>query len=294
MAVRFVTFSVIVDDIVLADGRTFMGMLGGGGPQTCYGARLFLNAGEVGIVSGVGQDFDRSWFDGMGVDTHGLRSQMGMPTMRAWQLIESDERRTQVWRVPMAAVQSGLDRALSLIPPSYLGAEAFHLGIHPDQPDIDFVREIRDLSQRPLVSIEVFKGADQLPDPTYLSSWLSLCDVFSANYAEAISLGALQEPQVAVRWLVSMGAKIAVLRMGHEGSLIANDRELIHVSALPIRQLPVGAVGAGNAYCGGFVAAYLLHHDLRLAGEAGALAARNLIEAASLQQLVFSQRAQRD
>lgn len=287
MSVRFVTFSVIVDDIVLADGRTFMGMLGGGGPQTCYGARLFLNAGEVGIVSGVGEDFDRRWFDAMGVDTRGLRSRAGVPTMRAWQLIESDERRTQVWRVPMTAVQSGLDRALVLIPPSYMGAEAFHLGIHPDQPDIDFVREICALPQRPLMSVEVFKGADQLPDPAYLSRWLSLCDVFSANYVEAISLGAPQEPQVAVRWLVSMGAKVAVLRMGHEGSLIANDREFIHVPALPVRALPMGAVGAGNAYCGGFVASYLLHHDLQRAGEAGALAARNLIEATTLANLTL-------
>ena len=278
MAIRFVTFSIILDDIVLADGRTYMAMLGGGGPQTCYGARLFLRAGEVGIASGVGVDFDRSWFETAGIDLRGLRTSAGIPSMRAWQLIDHDERRTQVWRVPMAAVQAGLDRSLALLPTSYLSAESFHLGVHPDQPDIDFLQSLRQLPQRPLISVEVFKGADRLPDTEFLASWLSLCDVFSANSAEALSMGAPERPQDAARWLVAMGAKIAILRMGSAGSLVCRGDEMVFVAALPVRQLPIGAVGAGNAYCGGFVAAYLQHGNLQRAGEAGALAAKLLIE----------------
>lgn len=278
MAIRFVTFSIILDDIVLADGRTYMAMLGGGGPQTCYGARLFLGAGEVGIASGVGADFDRTWFVAAGIDLQGLRTRSGLPSMRAWQLIDHDEQRTQVWRVPMTAVRSGLDRSLALLPNEYLGAAAFHLGVHPDQPDIDFLQALHDLPQCPLVSVEVFKGADQLPDPAFLSGWLSLCDIFSANAAEASSMGAPADPYEAARWLVSMGAKVAILRMGAQGSLICHADAVVYVPALPVRQLPIGAVGAGNAYCGGFVAAYMQHGDLKRSGEAGALAAKLLIE----------------
>ena len=281
MTIRFVTFSVILDDIVLADGRTYMAMLGGGGPQTCFGARLFMGADEVGIASGVGADFDRSWFDAAGIDTRGLRSSADLPTMRAWQLIdqvEHDERRTQVWRVPQAAVRAGLDRSLSLLPPAYLEAQAFHLGIHPDQPDTEFVQSLRQLPQRPLISVEVFKGADQLPGQAALSSWLSLCDVFSANTAEAISMGAPPDPSEAARWFVALGAQIVILRMGAQGSIICRDQTVVHVPALPLRQLPIGAVGAGNAYCGAFVASYLLHGDLERAGQAGALAAKLVIE----------------
>lgn len=281
MTIRFVTFSVILDDIVLADGRTYMAMLGGGGPQTCFGARLFMGADEVGIASGVGADFDRSWFDAARIDTRGLRASADLPTMRAWQLIDQvghDERRTQVWRVPQAAVRAGLDRSLSLLPPAYLEAQAFHLGIHPDQPDTEFVQSLRQLPQRPLISVEVFKGADQLPEQAALSSWLSLCDVFSANTAEAISMGAPPDPSEAARWFVALGAQIVILRMGAQGSIICRDQTVVHVPALPLRHLPIGAVGAGNAYCGAFVASYLLHGDLERAGQAGALAAKLVIE----------------
>jgi len=49
----FVTFGLILDDVVYPDGRTAMGMLGGGGPQTAFGMRLWSDS--VGLVAGVGQ-----------------------------------------------------------------------------------------------------------------------------------------------------------------------------------------------------------------------------------------------
>jgi cytidine kinase len=50
-----ITFSIILDDIVFPDGTTRMGVLGGGGPQTAFGMRLWSDG--VGIAAGVGDDF---------------------------------------------------------------------------------------------------------------------------------------------------------------------------------------------------------------------------------------------
>ena len=50
----YVTFGIVIDDIVSADGRVAAGLLGGGGPQTAFGMRLW---GErVGLVARVGAD----------------------------------------------------------------------------------------------------------------------------------------------------------------------------------------------------------------------------------------------
>ena len=280
---RFVTFSIILDDIVLADGRTYMAMLGGGGPQTCYGARLFAELTCVGIASGVGQDFDAIG-SRIGVDTSGLRFSETLPTMRAWQIIDevdNDQRRTQVWRVPFSSVRAHLDRSLDLLPARYRQAEAFHLGIHPDQPDVGFMRSLAQLEQKPFISVEVFKSADALPSRQQLKQWLPLCNVFSANVAEAQSLGAPSNPADAAKWLVDLGAGIAIVRLGQNGSVLFDGERAVHVPALSAKPT-MGAVGAGNAYCGAFVAHYLQYRDLELAGRAGAAVAKVLIEAERL------------
>ena len=45
--VDLVAFGVILDDLVFPDGRTSLGVLGGGGPQTAFGMRLPALAGWV-------------------------------------------------------------------------------------------------------------------------------------------------------------------------------------------------------------------------------------------------------
>ena len=90
------TFSLIIDDLVLSDGRTYMGLLGGGGPQTAFGMKLWT-AGSVGICAGVGADFPpaaQTWLDEMEIDTTGVRLQPQHPTLRAGNILEDDGSRT--------------------------------------------------------------------------------------------------------------------------------------------------------------------------------------------------------
>ena len=70
-----VVFTVIVDDLVFADGSTRMGVLGGGGPQTAFGFRTHPGNFSVGLAAGIGPDFPREcedWLDANGVDSEGL------------------------------------------------------------------------------------------------------------------------------------------------------------------------------------------------------------------------------
>ena len=85
----FVTFSLIIDDIVFPDGQTAMGVLGGGGPQTAFGMKLW--ASKVGLVAGVGADLPaqaQNWLQAFEIDIQGLRHSTDWPTPRAWQVLE--------------------------------------------------------------------------------------------------------------------------------------------------------------------------------------------------------------
>ncbi len=274
--VNYVTFGVIFDDIITPDGVSHMKVLGGGGPQTAFGMRMWSS--EVGLVAGVSQKDQESieeWLSAYDIDTRGIRTS-ALPTPRAWQLLEADGRRTQVWRVSQDAIQSHLQRSLSYLPEDYRAARGVHFGIHPDEPDLAFIAELHDLGA--IVSIEPFKPADVLPKKTELREMLSKVDIFSANQLEAQSLVGVVNPREQALHLAEAGTGVVVIRLGSQGSLIL-DREAgtwTRVPAVPV--LVVDPVGAGNAYCGAFLVGWCQMKDPKMAGIYGAVAASFLVE----------------
>ena len=273
---NFIAFNIILDDIVFPDGHTAMGVLGGGGPQAAFGMTLWAEA--VGLVAGVGRDLPeaaKAWLDESGIDTAGLRVS-GLPTPRAWQVMEADGRRTQVWRVPGPVIGAQLGHSLDHLPESYRRAHGFHFGLHPDEPALDFIAGLR--ASGGLVSIEPFKPADHRPTPEALRALLTAGQVFSPNLLEARSLLGPGEPHELVRRLVASRAQIVALRMGTGGTLVAEgqSRRGAYIPAVPVTV--VDTVGAGNAYCGGFLVGWAQTHDLVTAGLYGAVAASFLVE----------------
>ena len=276
--IDYFTFSLIIDDLVLPDGRTYMGLLGGGGPQTAFGMKLWT-AGSVGICAGIGSDFPsaaQEWLDGMEIDTAGVRLQPQHPTLRAWQILEEDGTRTQIWRTRGSVIPAHLAFAPDLIPPAYWGARGFHFGIHPEHPNLAIMQALR--ARGTVVSVEPFRAAAQRLSDEELKTLLGSCDIFSPNVEEAISLVGEGTPEELIERLAAAGAPIVALRMGATGSLVyaAAAGTLQHIPAVPVTV--VDQVGAGNAYCGGFLVGWLETGDLRLAGKYASVAASFLVE----------------
>ena len=276
--IDYFTFSLVIDDIVLPDGRTCMGLLGGGGPQAAFGMKLWATGG-VGICAGVGSDFPPSaqgWLEAMEIDTAGVRYHPHHPTLRAWQILEDGDQRTQVWRTRGSVIPAHLAFSPDLIPPIYWQARGFHFGIHPEHPNLATIQALRERDIR--VSVEPFRAATQPFSSQELSALLSSCDIFSPNVEEARSLVGDGDPQTLVERLAEAGAPIISLRMGAAGSLVyrAATQESHHIPALPV--VVVDPVGAGNAYCGGFLAGWCETGDLRRAGQFATVAASFLVE----------------
>jgi sugar/nucleoside kinase (ribokinase family) len=295
--IDLVAFGIIIDDLVFPDGRTAMGALGGGGPQTAFGMRLPALAGwsdhsSVGLAAGVGRDLPKSaieWLKAAGVDLAGV-SQGELPTPRAWQVLEADGCRTQVWRVEGRVVGAQLGRTLERVPPAYRGARGFHLGIHPGDHDLDFIRQLGSLrashprpapnTRYPIISLEPFKPAERPPSDEALRQLCSAADIFSPNLVEAQSLVGSGAPDELARRLADAGARIVTLRMGAEGSLVYSSGTVLYVPAVPTTV--IDPTGAGNAYCGGFLAGYVQTGDVLTAARYGAVAASFLVEQVGL------------
>lgn len=277
----FVTFGLIIDDIVFPDGQTVMGILGGGGPQTAFGLKLW--AGQVGLVGGVGSDLPLAalaWLEASGIDTEGLRHSTQWPTPRAWQILEADGRRTQVWRIPGPAIGAQLGRRMEHLPPNYRRARGFHLGVHPEEPDLNFINALRHTGAD--VSIEPFRPSLRPLSKLELRALVSAGQIFSPNEAEAESLVGPGEPLELIRRLAEAGAEIVALRQGEKGATVhrAASGETWHIPAFETSV--VDPTGAGNAFCGGFLAGWVQTGDLRLAGLYGVVAASFLVEQVGL------------
>jgi hypothetical protein len=71
--VKYVIYGkIIIDDIRTSDGRLVQDVLGGGGPQGAFGARLWSDS--VGLLSRSGRDINAGHtetIEGLGIDVSG-------------------------------------------------------------------------------------------------------------------------------------------------------------------------------------------------------------------------------
>jgi sugar/nucleoside kinase (ribokinase family) len=274
--IDLVAFGLILDDLAFPDGRTVPGVLGGGGPQAAFGMRLWAEG--VGLVSGVGRDLPDealAWFAASDIDTAGLRFGPG-PTPRARQEIDANGGRRHTWLTPPEEAGPQLQRSLDRLPETYRQARGFHHGLHPKEADLDFALELRRMGA--VVSLETFRPAAQPLAPEALHALVSAPHVFSATLQEAQSLVGPGRPRSVARRLIEHGAWIVALRLGAEGSLVI-EGQTGRGALIPAVPVPaVNPVGAGNAYCGGFLAGWIETRDVVAAGLCGTVAASFVIE----------------
>lgn len=254
--IEHVAFGIIVDDIVFPQGYTRMGVLGGGGPQTAWGMAAALGSGEtVGLVAGIGADLDESVLAPMraaGVNLDGVRI-TEHPTPRAWQVMEFDGRRTQVWRVPVQTLGTQLTRRWDVLPPAYQAANTFHWGIHPgDNGSLAFARDLGARGRR--VSLEPFKSPDRALNEDEIRAMVTACEVFSPNWREAVAIAGTGEYGALIARYRALGCKILALRRGAEGADVWNLDEGRGVHMPAVQATAVDVVGAGNAFCGALAA----------------------------------------
>ncbi len=271
--------SVVIDDIVYPDGRTSMGVLGGGGTHAAYG--MAACGEKPGLMALVGEDLPANIRARLNADfdTSGL-VWTAHNQMRGWQIFEWDGRRNEIFRVDVI--------------------DPFMHQPHPDNPALPFASAsgLTLLRQPQYVAAwrRRFPNATLLWEPTrafmlsgdyarFLDA-LPHCDIVSPNLHEAQTMTSLEDEVAIVRRLLADGAAVAALRMGELGSLVARrgDSCAWHIPARPVRKV-IDQTGAGNSYCGGFVVGWRREKDIAAAGCYGAAAASFTLEHVGCAQL---------
>lgn len=241
--------SIIVDDIVLPDGETRMGMFGGGTTHAVAGMRLWSD--EVGLVSWLGRDFPlemeaqlRQYFHMDGV------IRRDQPSPRAWQVFEWSGHRTEIFRTDFNQFANSSPRPEEF-PPAFYGARGVHL-----QCELAHFHGWIDLLRRTGTQVIVWEPWGEICTPAHRAVFrdiLPLVDAVSPNLEEGSRLTERHSPQEICEAMLEDGARLVALRMGAQGSIIApQGGPLTHIPVVKAGQI-VDVTGAGNAYCGGFV-----------------------------------------
>ena len=264
--------SIIIDDIVYPDGRTSMGVLGGGGTHAAYGMAL---AGErPALVGLVGRDLPpaiRARLE-KDFDTSGL-AWTRLPQVRGWQIFEWNGVRNEIFRVDVV--------------------EPFMYGPKADSPQIPFSGAAGLTLLRGPEHVAAwrrrFPSATLLWEPVRIfmlsgdheafRRGIAQADIVSPNLHEAQTMYGLQDEAEIMRRMLADGCKMVALRMGEHGSLVARhgDGKAYAIPAVAVNHL-VDQTGAGNTYCGGFVVGWQRARDLATAGCYGAAAASFALE----------------
>ena len=100
-------------------------------------------------------------------------------------------------------------------------------------------------------------------------------DIIFANEEEAKSFTGQEDPEKALQ-IIADYAKVSIVKIGKEGSMILNNGETTRVGIITATALDT--TGAGDLYAAGFLFAYLNNLGLENAGKIGALLAGKVIE----------------
>jgi ribokinase len=261
---RYLTVgNLLVEDVVLPDGRQALGRLGGDALYAAIGARAFADDVQMAVRLGAGfpAELVRELEDA-GLAPGLIASDQEAVRLRVELGIEGGSRFT---------FRSGTYVGATPTPdeiPSRLadGLDAVHVAPVPFAQMEALVRWARPRAR--IVTV----------DPHYEhmdADWrplLPLVDAFLPSRAEAEALlGGWPGPDEAMRGLAELGARTAVIKLGAEGAIGLRGTELVRMPAAT--PTPVDPTGCGDAFCGGFLVGLAETDDLGAAMAHGTVAA---------------------
>lgn len=301
----FTTGGVIVDSVVAADGTVQTGSLGGNAAYSAAGARLWASAGCVGVLPRNYPLHLVRMLRDAGVDTDGLHHVEADVAGSEWFFHRADGGRVDQLHGPADIVPTGTRllpaeaealqaRLRAFASPDSFGAfraahpvEAHHVpaqfwrpggGAHlaPNRMDAQHRLLQHARQQGAVVSLDPGRHADAMTDSD-LAAVLAGCDVFLPSEKELRALVPGEPPWRAVAQLAARGA-LVVGKLGPSGCIVGDPRfpGYVEVPACPTHA--PDPTGAGDAFCGGFLAGLLRTKDPVLAACCGAVSASFAVE----------------
>lgn len=152
----------------------------------------------------------------------------------------------------------------SLIPDHWLGEEVIlHLAPMPPMKVLKTIDYVRKRSPRALISVNTWIGYIGKSSRRVLNEAAKRADFFILSEAEAYALTGLRS---LARAVAKLRSKTLVVTLGELGAVVRRGSDVILIPALTgVFDRIVDVTGAGDVWCGGFLAGYILTGNLEKA-----------------------------
>ncbi len=266
-----------LDHIVLPNGTVCSQVVGGGSLYAAIAARLWDLS--VGIHAVTGAAFFQAIVQPIaakGIDITGIHAVPGNG-LEMWLLHESATTKQQVPKLSSANM-TALDAVRQPLPDAYRTATAFHLAPQSPQGHWQSLYALKQLSPHPLISMDI--QADAIVDSAQYRDF-AFCSHISAFLPSREEVDSIWHPPNLTSWISDLAAQkmggVAV-KMGDQGSLVFDPitQKIVHVPIYPT--LVADTTGAGDAYCGGFLAGLTLGKDQVECAAMGTVSASFIVE----------------
>jgi sugar/nucleoside kinase (ribokinase family) len=266
-----------LDDLVLCDGRVLRDVLGGGALFSAVGALAW--GASVGIHACTGGDYPPRYLERVadsGIDLSGVTAGPDR-SLRLWLLEEGALRKQQLPKLTSATVDE-MDANRGPLPTACHHAAGFHVTTSLPATQRRLASEMRRLAPQAVISLDIWTESFFDPAPYRDPAFYTGIDAFLPSDKEVEALWGLDDLAGTMRMLASYGPRTVAIKRGALGSLVYDHARtmLWEIPALPIQA--VDTIGAGDAYCGGFLAGLVETGDPLEAAQRGTVSASFAIE----------------
>jgi sugar/nucleoside kinase (ribokinase family) len=242
-----------MDDIVLPDATCHSQVVGGGALYSAIGARIWQD--RVGIHGVTGEKYIKTVTNEIrlwDLDVTGLNSVAGSG-LELWILHETETEKQQVPKLTSSTAQE-MDSGRRSLPEAYRDSRGFHIAPQTPGSSLNNVRDLSSLTSEPIITLDIL--ADPYIDANqYLD--LSFLESITAFIPSREEVQRIWHPANLSEWIKEQAAtynRCIAVKIGGMGSLVCEGPQasLLHVPALSVEVLDT--TGAGDSYCGGFLA----------------------------------------
>lgn len=247
--------NLTIDDVVLPDGTTIMGSLGGNVIHAATGA--FINGVSPVTIARMGDDFPSTAlkkFEAAGLSVEFMIPIKG-PTVRNWVIYEWNGERTWLYRTDKKRSLEVSPEPEDITPRSIEGVSVAHIAAMPLRNAESLVARLRHLA--PEIKIILDTHEDWIDG--YQERVISLAqkvNYFLPSKEEVVVLMKTPELEIAMSKLAQENIETIIVKAGAQGAYLVNKDGFRHVEAIATQVKDT--TGAGDAFCGGFTAGVTL------------------------------------
>lgn len=276
--INYITIGgITIDDTVIHNRMTAVEAPGGNSIYSALGARIWSDG--VGVVSCIGPDYPKRFLNTLeksGLDLKGIRK---VPTnsQHLWLLYEEDGSRQFVFHKASGRTETGIEPHAEQIPEEYLHAKLAHISAMGIELQLEVARFLTE--QQIPYSYDITQASLGGEGSQFADSYIIRnCQLLLPSIEEVEMVYGKQSLIPLFNKIGQSGPKYIAIKLGAKGSLVhdAKKNKTWHIPVFPAKV--VDTTGAGDAYCGGFMAGFGESGDVVEAGIRGTASASFAIE----------------